>query len=504
MLTERVTIKRVIKSIFLILSATVLVVAFQNCSIEQNSGLLGSRATAEQIATQIADRAPFAYDLSSDTISYNSCVGEGLNSYGLHGLKIGINEGFIDNQGTGNVKGGLKLTTDFLKYVAANLKPPYPSTVITPGQISRLLSRSTINSNLHIQYAVRRRNNLSVVVDQYNRALTPVSDSGRDGVFFYENIWMDPIASRLTKYVQYSPDGTILSEGRRVYNLQSDAASPTEASFGFSHYLDPTMTPKPDDPTDPERFGYGEEYSEMHVRKFFNSANPDKFILTQTYGPASTQDSSASPLTTPLRVKGQETNLSKAYGRGYMLSFASPSALVPGWVLKTQLRNVTEFDLATSQPIGSTSWQCLNVVIMKQNQWNGADHEQASCAPLLAIDLTDPVRADRVQKIRRHYSEENWDIGLFYRAEDVYDPLTRYTKEICLVPKTTECYLRTDVGEIDSKVKGGVQYDQTKECYLYNFRLGGSYSEPTDLASLRKLGRCAQYASICTRTTTGP
>lgn len=501
MLTERVTMKSVLKSAILIFFITVLVVAFQNCSIQQNSGLLGSHMTQSEIAQNIANATPFAFDLSADTISYNSCVGDGLNQAGLHGLKISASGDPADTTGTSNPKSGLKLNSDFLNYAAKSIRPSYPSTVITPGQIAGLLKNSTINQNAYIQFAVRQKNNLSVVPD----IISPGSlgsveiTNPRDGTWIESLIWQDPVATNLTKYVQFNIDGTLLSEGRRLSNL-GDVGNPQTigTSFGFSNYTDSSY-PISNQPGEVENLGYGEMYAES-VRQKFNSANTNKYILTQTYGSDSTANSSGSPLSIPLRVKGQETSLNKAYGKGYQLNFTSLTT-VPGW-LKTILSGVLEIDLSTGQPLAGTSWQCTPFVIMKQEQWDRRDANQPLCAPLIAADYVNAGVSATVQALRRHYSESDWNIGLFYAAGMTYNPAQRGSRPICLVPKTVECYLPTNVGGIDSVIPGGVQYDVNQECYLYNHS-SVAYSEPSDLASLRARGRCAQFASICLRSTSG-
>lgn len=494
--------KRVLKSALLILFITTLIVAFQNCSIQQNTGLLGSNLSQAEIAQNIAANAPFAFDMSADTISYNSCVGDGLIQYGIHGLKIGASGSFVDTTGNGNVKSGLKLTTPFLTYAAASMTPSYPSAVVTPGQIAGLLKTSTINQEAYLQFAVRQKNDLSIWPDIINpgaSGYTVQITAPRDGYIDSNMIWQDPVASNLAKYVQYNTDGTIVSEGRRVSNL-GDTSNPQtiNASFSYSNYTD-TSYPLTNSSGDVENLGYGELYAE-NIRQKFNSANPNKLILTQTYGSNSTSNSSSSPLSSPLRVKDQETSLNKAYGRAYQLTFSAIST-TPGW-LKTLLTTVAETDLATGQAITGTSWQCSSFIIMKQDQWDRRDAIQPLCAPLIASDMVNAGFAASVQALRRHYSTSDWNIGLFYDAGMTYDSSQRTSRPICLVPKNAECYLPTNVGGIDSVIPGGVQYNTNQECYLYNHS-GVSYAEPTDTASLRARGRCAQYASICVRTTTG-
>ena len=96
-----------VKTLILVILISGIVVFFQNCGSQQNTGLLGSKQSAGAAVDNIITKAPFAYDLVVDTISYNSCVGIGLTDSGVHGLKVGANEGFIDNFGSGAVKAGL-------------------------------------------------------------------------------------------------------------------------------------------------------------------------------------------------------------------------------------------------------------------------------------------------------------------------------------------------------------------------------------------------------------
>jgi hypothetical protein len=64
----------------------------------------------------------------------------------------------------------------------------------------------------------------------------------------------------------------------------------------------------------------------------------------------------------------------------------------------------------------------------------------------------------------------------------------------CLTPKAGECYLPTTNILDDPTTKSldiGIQYDINQECYL---------TIPGGGDTQRNLGRCAQFASICVRT----
>lgn len=477
-----------VKTIVALLFISGLFVFFQNCSVQQNAGILGGKESSSTAADKISSGAPFAYDLAADTISYNSCVGENLNNSGLHGLKIGVNEGFTDSNGTGAVQGGLKLRTEFLQYVGQNLKPRYPSTVITPGQLQSLITSSSKNNDTYIQFAVRRRGDLSVIPDVIQPPGT--ISLPRDGIVNFSPLFQDPVLSKLTKKIQFGENGLILSEGERIYNLQDDSApSPIEASFGFSNIVDETFS-RQGIVGDLENLGIGERYSET-VRNRFNLGTDDKILLTQTYGSASGTGGDYG-LNTPRRA--DDTIKTRAYGRSYALNFGmfrSPSAA--GWKNNT-LKTVTEYDLS-SNSTGIATWSCSSYVIMKQNQWNNAKLDKPSCTPLLASDLANTTIGDAVRKLRRHYLESDWNIGLFYDANQAYVPASRTSQPICLVPKNAECYLPTD-GVVVAGTDVGVNYNPLSECYLYN-QVGTSYTGAT--ATIRAGGRCAQFASICVR-----
>lgn len=488
-----------VKSFVLIMLATGLVVFFQNCGVSQTTGLLGSSKTQSSIADKVVTNAPFAYDLVADTISYNSCVGENLNALGIPGLKIGVNEGFVDSAGSGAVKAGLKLNTEFLQYVGQHIQPSYPASVITPAQIQNVISNSPINKDTYIQFAVRKKNDLSVVKDliQAPAATTPIAP--RDGVVNFTALASGDILTELTKNIKFAEAGVILSEGPRLYNL-GDVTVPTPivASFGYNNIADETF-PKVGAVLDTENLGYGERYAETVRSAFTSSDVTKKYLLTITYGPsAATSDLG---LSTPKRLDPLKKG--NAHGRSYALQFGFPAnAVRSGWK-NTALLQVQESNLSDGSVVSGVSWNCNSYVIMKQTQWNNSKYTQPACSPITANDLLDVNTMKNVKGIRRHYTEESWNIGYFYKAGDLYDPtavdepLKRRSLPICLVPKapsTTECYLPTDTVTPGTDV--GVNYDPLTECYLYN-RFGTAYSDFIDV--VKSHGRCAQYASVCTR-----
>lgn len=483
-----------VKTLMLIIFVTGLLVFFQNCGVSQNKSLLGSSTSSAATADKVVTDAPFAYDLVADTISYNSCVGANLNSVGISGLKIGVNEGFADSLGTGAVKSGLKLRSDFLQYIGKNIKPRYPSTVITPIQIQNVIENSPLNKDTYIQFAVRKKDDLSIAQDLIQPSATTQISVPRDGVINFTPLFTDPVLTSLAKNVQFAEGGVILSEGPRIYNLQ-DASSPTpiEASFGYSNFTDETYQIAPP-AGNTENLGYGERYSETVRNAFSSSDLKKKYLLAITYGSGLSPTSATDyGLSTPKRK--DETKKGNAYGRSFALQFGYPADFVAAGWKNTVLKQIIESNLVDGSIVSGAAWTCENYLIMKQNQWNSGVASQPACSPLTAADLLSAGISNKVKNLRRHYLESGWNIGFFYSANELLGTVPRLNHKLCLVPKATECYLPTETVTPGTDV--GVNYNPLTECYLYN-RYGTSYSNSLDVVKAN--GRCAQFASLCTRT----
>lgn len=479
------------------LAAAGMMFIFWGCTQPQNQSLLSARPSTDS-AQKALDAVPFGYDLAIDTISYNSCVGSELNSSGLHGFKIGVNEGFVDSNGSGAVKGGIKLRTDFLQYIAKNLSPNYPATSISTGQVQYLLRNSTLNQGVAVQYGVRTASDLKLVADLIQGGEVK---QNRDGIYEQTILSEDPVLTNMTKNVQFGPNGTILAEGPRVFN-SSTVSTPKafEASFGYSNYTDSTfaITAGVND-----SLGAGEEYSDK-VRAKFTAGT---YVLAVTYGTpldGSTSDA-VQGLDTPKRPVATSSDTTKAYGRSFSLAFTTRNASYPSW-RKNILSRVTEKTLEDGRVASGVSWTCDYAVIMKNNQLNNKKATEPSCSELIGSDLENASIAAKVKNIRRHYPESSWAIGLYYPKNTIYNPATRLsgTPRLCLVSKSVDCYLpTTGILTSDTSADIGVQYDETQECYLSRYaEMGVTYIGNKTGDNARALGRCPQYASICVRSST--
>lgn len=486
----------------------------------QGSGILGNQTSIATAVDNVTAQAPFAYDIVPDTISYNSCVAQSVvgSPSGIKAFKIGVNEGFTDKSGNGAVQGGLKLKSDFLQYIGKKLKPSSSNATISSSQIKDVLAKSTLNQSAYLQFSVRRKNDLKVRVDVLAPTVQPAfqyAQVDRDVVVFQNSLASGEISNLLTKDIQFTTTGSVLSEGKRVYNLsESASANPIEASFEFNKTSDESFLAPTAPSTGQSReviYGVAEYYAHK-VREDFNTNDTKvKNILTAAFGgvfPESagyspTPGTSASTIAQLIRPSTSSSS-SVAYGRGFELGFSSKSQTgVAGWV-KNTLTAVKEIDLSTGQEVVGPRWSCSNYVIVKSNHWDNKKLFEPTCAPMLATDLT-TARTQAIKKIRRHYSENDWNVGLFYPA-NTEPTVSRANLSICLSSKAAACYLPTSAAEVLDFPYGGVSdigvnYDPTTECYLSAYEIMGvTYSSSlTSANDRRKLGRCAQYASICTR-----
>ena len=366
MLTECVTMK--LMKYFAILGKVILLpmgLLFSlSCTIQSTPSLLTSTSNTADATTKILTDVPFGYDVALDTISYNSCVGIGLNSSGqLHGLKIGANEGFVESNDSGAVKAGVKLNSAFLQYIATNVDPTFPNTTVVPSQIQYILENSEKNKDVTIQYAVRSKSNLYVVQDVIDANKTGGNYVlSRDGLYENALLNQDPVLSGLTKNVVFGPNRTISAEGPRIYNLGTGASpDPIEGSLGFSANADETFSVEAgvDDSS-----GAGEDYSDK-VRERFNTGQQ---FLAVTFGnqsfTSSSDFTSSFGLNSPKRP--DEVNLTRAYGKSYEFTFTAMSTASSSQ-RRNLLTRVTEKNLETGSFVLGVLWSCENYVIMKIN-----------------------------------------------------------------------------------------------------------------------------------------
>ncbi len=504
-LTECVTME-LMKNFAVKFGVSALGLLLGSCTPQTTPSLLTSTSNVSDVNKTILNEIPFAYDLSIDTISYNSCFQQNQNNSGekIHGLKLSASGNY-----SGNISSGLKLRTEFLNYVAQNVDPAFPNETVVASQLKYLLQSSEKNKDLAIQYAVRDSKTLTTIPDLIDREKFNGQYSlNRDGIYDSTNsLSVDPVLTYLTKDIKFGPKKTVLIEGQRTNNLGlASAPDDIEGSFSFSAVADQTFQI---DPAADDGVGAGEQYSDL-VRSQFNSGS---YVLAITFGNpnlVSSGDSSASfGLNSPMRPKNALP--SRAYGRAFELNFVSKNPSVPSQ-RRNILTRINEKNLETGSPVGDARWACEHFVIMRSSELNNKWADKPACSEINANDLsaavTGPDLQRKLARIRRHYSEKEWAIGFLIRENTVYNssPSARAALPICLVNKSNECYLNS-IGLIKSDPTKdiGVNYNAAisgnlSECYLSRYtQMQVSYSGNKTPDDLRKLGRCPQFASICVR-----
>lgn len=491
----------------------------------KGEGILNNQTSFADSVDNATLQAPFAYDMAADTISYNSCVSLVNSTTGqsptLPALTIGANEGFVTSNGNGAVKAGLKLRTDFLQFVGRFFSPQSPATTITPAQVQSILTKSPNNAGSYLQYSVRRKTDLALNIDLIspganNNLQTLIPKRGRDAAVFLQELNAGYVGQLLTKDIRFTQSGTVLAEGPRAYNL-SDTPDPVpiQGSFILNQTSDETLPPPSSDAVANKEsiFGVGEFYSDA-VRKKFNSSGNDKVILTAVFGGKVEDALPGSETSTELtisQIRRRNTDVSKAYGRGYTLRFEPKVRGVAGWVSNVLSGTaVTEIDLSTGTTAQGVQWTCENFLIAAPVHYDNKKLNEPTCSPLMENDLAVGNRLQSIKKIRRQHSANDWNIGLFIPKNTdlgitVADRIAkRATFELCVSPRQSSCYLpTTQIFDSNSNADAGIQYDTTKECYLTAYSIMGvTYTNSPSADDKRLLGRCPQYLSVCTRTST--
>ncbi|AZZ38097.1 hypothetical protein CIK05_15245 [Bdellovibrio sp. qaytius] len=488
----------------------------------KGEGILNNKSSIAETVDNATKQAPFAYDIAADTISYNSCVNyvadSGSTNNPIPGLVIGVNEGFVTNNGNGAVKGGLKLRTAFLQHIGHYIKPQAPSSTVTPEQVQKVLQQSTANMGAYMQFSIRRKTDLTLNVDLIspganNNINSLIPQPNRDAILFLQDLTTGFVGNMLTKEIKFTGTGTVLAEGSRTYNL-SDTPDPVpiQASFGLNQTADETLPASTDNSNgNPEiKFGIAEYYSDI-VRKKFNSTANDRVILTAVFGGKALDGANVTEETIS-QVRRQTSDVSKAFGRGYSLKFEPKVRNVAGWVNNVLSGTaVTEIDLSTGTTVQGAQWTCENFLIALPAHYDNKKLGEPTCSPLVATDMTE-ARQLAVKKIRRQQSAADWNIGLFIPKDTALGVTpqdriaNRANYQICVSPRRSSCYLpTTDIfssAENASK-DAGIQYDTSQECYLTAYNLmGANYTSATTPDAKRLLGRCANYLSVCTRSST--
>lgn len=422
------------KIVLAVILASVLAVFFQNCGKGFNAEQTGLAGMTSSYST---DPTPFAFDMTFDQISYNSCFGPHTAG----------REGFFTIAAGAYSSGGVALTSSFMNYVKTSgvVRPAYPSTEITDLQIKQYLYSNPGSRGAQPQMALRTRGNPQQI-------RTPNGDNASEGIDFFtmlgslaDDRWMDPLVKKgaggVVNYFNLAPGGQRLLEARLTYNKDEGTAQGLRDDLRHTGML--ALTYK-------ASFEEGEETA---ARAVYDTAS------------------------------GQPTT--NVFGRGYNLTFGPAIApytrLYGASTLHTLnpeniLVGVQEVDLANPGSQGG-SWLCHEsrryvVVRAQDSQHCPKDPYSYLINGIPSAGVSAAAYRAELEVVRRHLKPEFWDVSV---------------ERKCAVPKEGMCYQNETIGGTDA----GIEYDQSQPCY--QSLEGIPYSSPVPRR------RCAQYVSICTR-----
>ncbi len=396
-----------------IFASLLLLMSFQNCGKAGfDSSLddgLAMASTDPNLTSQFGQTdaakvqlAPFAFDVLSDQISYNSCTGPDLMS----------NTGFFTVRIGAHATGGVRVRQTFLDYLKTNFQPVYPATTFTPAQIKNYMAYSPENAGAQPQFALRARGAPQVL-------RVPANSTPALGIDYVNTLdaltndrYMAPLALSGTAPVFYFPFG-IDPTSRNVF-----------ASFSYND----------------------SETTAQNLRNDF----VNKSQISQTFTSASGDPFAARA---PIPAVGVTPSTTIAYGRGYNLMFsvdiapltktiAGANARVAASNPNSILTGVNEVNLEVPASSSGGTWNCdanRRYAVVRLA-------DAALCPPDGINLLSDQVYRTELEIVRRHLRPEDWDVSISRR---------------CVVPKRGSCYPT----EVLNGSTVQIQYDQTQECF---------------------------------------
>lgn len=343
-----------------VITGSLLLLSFQNCGkagfdsdlgSTTDYGVSDSTLSAKYGAAQAAkvEAVPFAYNVTFDTITYNSCSETHLRFKNqFSSLKVGA-----------YASGGVNLTNDFYSYVDTNFNPIYPATELSSVQYKEILADSPVNKNVTANIAFRVKNRLTDILTTSNSV-----QEGSDLVYLVSQL-SNPLVSEsfinrtVARYFPFSPD-----------------AKNVEAAMNFNS-------------------------SEALAKAYRESLN-NGAVLALTYQPPNVAE-------VQQIVKPAGAGNAVAYGRGYALNFSAFVDPVDGGRASNPLRvinSVYEYDLRNQNSTG-ISWDCsLKYKVVRK------EDRAAQCPAMTYARLSNAaVRAELAIAYRQLKSDE-WDINV--------------------------------------------------------------------------------------------
>ena len=400
-------------------------VSFQNC------GKAGFDDTSEETlnlssSSSKTDSDPFAYNAAFDQIAYNSCFGPA--AFGK--------EGFFSIKAGAYSSGGVSLRQEFEDYVknGKTLKPLHPATEVSVEQVKAYLSESGANKTAIPQMALRDRLDFQHVLRPNTRTtVTEHVDFVPMLGDLSDDRWLDPIVRNgsvgANLFFPYAPEGARRLEATLAYNSTEAMAEAMRNDVSRDGLLALTFKVRPD-------------------------------------------------LGDAMAARSPSSDVARAYGRGYRLSFGSAvsrftacaagncgnyAVPIPGLSPTNILTGVQETDLENPE-VTLSSWSCSEA-----RRYTIVRYADRHLCPADSVSsLTTEAIRKEYQILRRQLPEHLWTVNMTYR---------------CVVPLKSGCY--------DPNFTGAIAYDQRQPCYLDAYISQYGSNRPSRL--------CAQFVSICVK-----
>ncbi|MGZ3770660.1 MAG: hypothetical protein ACXVCP_13700 [Bdellovibrio sp.] len=347
--------------------SSILVFTFQNCGkagfdtqteTSSSTAMTDAQLTAkygEATAAKV-EAIPFAFDSAFDTISYNSCATDGLNT----------DPAFFSLKAGAYSTGGIKINTAFFDYADQNFNPVYPETSLTVNQYKEFLADSPANNGTIPTMALRVKNSLTDVYVQNGSGSTVALN--KDVIpmvsMLTDSLIMESVVSKgvTASYFPFSPEQKIM-EGALSFNTGEGLAD------DFRNILMSTG------------------------------------VLALTYLPNNSEANAVRSSTNATK------SVNSAYGKGYSMTFAPfPVAGAASSNPNHVLTQITEVDLANPTAAAS-SWNCHHVYAVVSTKDIQAN---PSLCPSMSYDTIKANASYRAELdlLRRHLPADKWDINV--------------------------------------------------------------------------------------------
>jgi hypothetical protein len=435
--------------IILILTASALLFAFQNCS---NSGFNSGSAELDQNSEvdQKLAAAPFPFDAQINMISYMSCpTAAKYQSNG--GPYFTFRLGGYDNTRFTISEGGITLSKPFLEYANKNYKSTQPE--VTSETLASIIANHPEYKYAQPRVSLRSKNDLMSVVsypDTSNPVLVPMLGP------LSEPAYVNSVSKSLSKMVNSFPAPT---ENKKQFNT----------TFSLT--------------------GAGEN------QNLIRSAIQQNYYLTLEFAKNNEGNILSSNVFQPAA-----NDPNRIYARGFAINFVKPSfpnsapyspeaAINPNLTID-QRAGITEYNLSSVSGAGpeiiNSNWTCFNYSIVRRQDARDRADNTTRCPTQPYAE----INQNELALVRKILPADEWEVNTQFR---------------CVVPtlKTEQqgsCYLTTTANPTTEPVGIPIYQDYPNPTQFGGFATGIEYrfnTQPCGTYNQRR--ECVNFVTFCYR-----